>query len=106
MPTLLKIIGLQAAWWACVAAYLASERQLILPQSMDRKVGWSAFAVGALVSLALWSNAHDSLTAGVYWVAAVMVSWVLLVLAAPHLSSARRTLGWGAGLMLAAAVLG
>ena len=106
MSVTLEILGLQIAWWSAAAAYLASERQLLLQKPLPKPLGWAAFVLGAALCVAALTAVHDGLTAVVYWLCAVMVAWVLLVLAVPHVSRKPYTLLWGTALMLIAAVLG
>lgn len=105
MATLLVVLGLQTSFWSATAAYLTSERQGVLQRPLRPWLGWGGFVLGAVLSMAALSAAHDRITALVYWLSAVMTAWCLLVLITPHSASRARTLGCGAGLMLLAAVL-
>ncbi|MEL6761334.1 MAG: hypothetical protein AAFP04_13190 [Myxococcota bacterium] len=106
MDTVLKVAGLQAAWWGSVGVYLCSKRQLLRRETLTKSVGWLLFTVASVASVALLGSAHDSFTAMVYWLAALMSSWTLLILAPPHLPSSVHLLSGGSILMLVAAGLG
>ncbi len=102
----IKLFALQLVFSSCLAAYLSSEQQLLSPSALPKPLGWGAFGLGSAGSLMLLATAYDGPTAVAYWLAAVMVSWMLLVLGSPHLPGKSQVVAWGVGLMLAAAVLG
>lgn len=106
MTTLLAVLGLQTSFWSAVAAYLTSARQGVLSRRLPAWLGWGVFALGSVVSVLALTAAHDRLTAIVYWLSAVAISWLSLVLVTPHVSRKAVLLSCGAGFMLAAAVLG
>ncbi|MEM6274358.1 MAG: hypothetical protein AAF735_03865 [Myxococcota bacterium] len=106
MDTALKIAGLQAAWWGSVGVYLCSNKQLLRREPFPQAVGWLLFGLTTVASVVSVGFAHDSLTAVVYWLAALMLSWTLLILAPPHVPSSVHLLSGGSILMLVAAGLG
>lgn len=59
-----------------------------------------------VVTCWLLTAVHHPVSAVIYWLCAVMVSWVLLVVSVPHLKRKSQVLAWGAVLASLTALLG
>lgn len=106
MSIVIKILALQATWWAAVLFYLSSEHQRLRETPVSATVAWSALIVGTALAVGGVTQVYDWGTAVVYGLMVLMTAWCLLVLATPHLKRPGNVLAWGTGLMLLAGVLG
>ena len=96
---LLKLCGGGLVFAGCLLTYLASTRQRLLANPLERKSAWALFTGLQLLACVLLANVYPPVSAALLVLTLVMFWWVALVLASAHL--ARRPLLVGSlGLIL------
>lgn len=106
MLLLINVSALCLCWFGCVAAYLASDRQLILSQQVSKQLGWSLFFFGISSAFILLLNLHHWLSALLILIVLIMLVWIVLALVVPYFPHQRKTFIYGTALTMITALIG
>lgn len=106
MVFLINVAAFFLCWFGCIAAYLASDRQLMLAQQISKRLGWLIFSVGAFSAFILLLNLHHWLSALLTLIVLIMLAWIVLALVVPYFPHQRKTLVYGTTLTMITALIG
>jgi hypothetical protein len=84
MMLVVKILGLQLAWLACVPVYCGVRQQLMLNQPLSKPLAWLGFVLISALSLWMLCQVYLCLTAIFIFTVVLMMGWILLALVLPH----------------------
>ena len=92
---LFKVLGFITSWFACLAWYLSSDKQVLRSTSLSCWFGRLAFVGLTTLSVFVFAEFYPVLAAVFLVLALVMMNWIIITLASPHTLSIGRLSTYG-----------
>ncbi len=102
----LKIFALQLIWFGGVGIYASSRYQTLFPVSLSKAIAWPTILFVCITATFLLSPLYHWLAAFFMTLTIIMLAWIGLVLASPHMPSKKTVLMSGSSLMFLVALIG
>lgn len=106
MLLLIKVTALQLVWLACLPIYLASQQQVFLKRSVNKKMAWFLFSVFSLIATLMLTKIYHPLTASIFTLVVWMTAWIVLALWSPYRASPKKVVISGSLFAFLVALLG
>ena len=81
----MNLVAAIITWAGCLAPYLSSEHQKLLPNTLlSKAMAWPLSALSFLVSAVILSQAYHPVSASLLTLIYIMTFWCCLILCGPH----------------------